>query len=709
MGRPSRRAVFGRRVGFLLGGSHRCVGRARRNEPRGNATAIAAGGAHTCALLSGGSVACWGDNYLGNLGNGTTSQSTSPVLVSGITTATAVAAGNAFSCAIVSGGDVACWGDNTSGALGNGLSGPANSSSTPVAVTGITTATAITAGVYDACALLAGGTIDCWGWNAYGELGTTTGLGGLSATPVAVTGITSATAVAARQNHVCARLADSTVDCWGSDHYGELGDGTSGPGDYSATPLGVSGITTATGVAAEGNASCALLASGAIDCWGNDTGGQLGNGMTSDSLTPVAVSGISTATAIAGGVSALWGTTCAIKTGGGIDCWGYNGYGELGNGSTDAYSDTPVAPSGITGATTVSTDFEHTCAVLTSGGVDCWGDNSFGQLGSTTSPFPWSTVPLAVAGLGGHSAPGAPTGATATPGNAAATVSWTAPASNGGSTITGYTVTSSPDGKTCAWTTGPLSCTVTGLTNGTPYTFTVTATNSTGTGAPSAVSNSVTPDVPPTAAITPLPALLATNLVPVHWGATPGTGTVTTYDVRYRRAAWNGSFGAYSAWLSATALTGATFSGLPGSTYCFSVRAHDSLSLVSAWTSETCTAVPLDDRSLSRIGTWTLGSGSAYYRSTYTRSSTNGAKLVRTGVVARQLAILVTTCRTCGTVRVYWGSTLLRTISLYSATTAYRRLLAITTFTSARSGTLSIRVISSSKPVIIDGVAIRRV
>ena len=100
------------------------------------------------------------------------------------------------------------------------------------------------------------------------------------------------------------------------------------------------------------------------------------------------------------------------------------------------------------------------------------------------------------------------------------------------------------------------------------------------------------------------------------------------------------------------------------------------------WTAETCTAVPLDDRSLARSGRWTAGTSASYYRSTYLRSYTYGAKLTRTGIVARRIAIVATTCRTCGKVRVYWGSTLLRTVSLYSATTVNRKLITVTTFAS---------------------------
>ena len=307
--------------------------------------------------------------------------------------------------------------------------------------------------------------------------------------------------------------------------------------------------------------------------------------------------------------------------------------------------------------------------------------------------------------------PSAPASVIATPGDAQAAVAWSAPASDGGSPITGYTVTSSPDLKTCT-TTGVPSCTVTGLANGTPYTFTVTATNAVGTGPASPASAPVTPTapipVPPTAAITALPVWRVATSIPLHWSATPGTAPVASYDVRYRRATWKGSFGSSVLWRSATAATGATFGGAAGSTYCFSVRARDTGGLVSAWTAMTCTGVPLDDRSLSRSSGWTAGTGSAYYKHTYLRATRYGAKLVRTGVVARRIAIVATTCPTCGKVRVYWGSTLLRTISLYSATTINRKLITVKTFTSARTGTLTLRVASSGKKVVIDGLAIRR-
>ena len=212
----------------------------------------------------------------------------------------------------------------------------------------------------------------------------------------------------------------------------------------------------------------------------------------------------------------------------------------------------------------------------------------------------------------------------------------------------------------------------------------------------------------PGASIAALSGWYAATSVAVHWSGTPGTSAITSYDVRYRRAAWNGTFGAYTAWLTGTAATGGTFAGSTGSTYCFSARARDT-GQVSAWTAEACTALPLDDRSLSLHGTWGKGLSTAYYRGTYLRSTSHGAYLTRTGVVARRIALLATVCRTCGTVKVYWGSTLIKTVRLYSSTTAYKRLISVALFSSVRTGTLKIVVSSYSKQVLIDGVAIRRV
>jgi hypothetical protein len=214
--------------------------------------------------------------------------------------------------------------------------------------------------------------------------------------------------------------------------------------------------------------------------------------------------------------------------------------------------------------------------------------------------------------------------------------------------------------------------------------------------------------VPPKASIASLPWVTTTDNVSISWTGSPGTIDIASFDVRYRRAAWNGSFGGWEPLLSRTSATSTTMTGKPGSTYCVSVRARDDYDTLSAWTAPTCTAVPLDDRSLAESGTWAKGTSTVYYRSTVKRASATGAKLTRTGVVAKRLAIVATTCSTCGTVKIYRGTTLLRTISLYSAATQHRRVLNVTTFTANRTGTIKVKVSSSGKAVRIDGLVVLR-
>src|SRR5437773_907927 len=263
-------------------------------------TAVAAGRVHTCMRLPDGTVQCWGRNNFGQLGNGDGSLTSSsvPVAVRGLTTATRVVTGDAHTCALLGDGTVQCWGVGDSGQRGDGTFN--NISTVPGAVVGITGAVAVAARGYHSCALLGDGTVWCWGRNSDGQLGvtpsgsqcpTTPGFF-CSSTPVRATGITSAAAVIAGGYHTCALFGDGTAQCWGRNDEGQLGDGTT---TSSSTPVRVGGITGAVAVSAGILHTCALLANGTVKCWGavgpNNDFGQLGNGATTGSSTPVTVTG----------------------------------------------------------------------------------------------------------------------------------------------------------------------------------------------------------------------------------------------------------------------------------------------------------------------------------------------------------------------------------------------------------------------------------
>ncbi len=367
------------------------------------AAAVDAGSFHTCARLQDGTVRCWGRNDEGQLGDGTTTNASTPVAVPGVGGAAAVSGGGFHTCARFPDGTLECWGRNDSGQLGD----PATtsfSSVTPVRVTGITTAIAVTAGGFHTCALLADGTVQCWGENDFGQLGNGTSdpVPGspttVNPTPVTVSGMTTAVAISAGGWHTCALLRDGRVQCWGQNTYGQLGDGAtiapSAP-SRSPTPVTVTGITTAVAMEAGIFHTCALLADGTLQCWGRNDEGRLGNGTTANSSTPTTVSGITPAAVAPGAEHA-----CAILRDGTVRCWGDNNWGQLGNNSAaGATSTTPAtAVTGIATATAASSGAEHTCALLQDGSLQCWGRNTDGRLGNgtTTNAF----TPVTVVGLG---------------------------------------------------------------------------------------------------------------------------------------------------------------------------------------------------------------------------------------------------------------------------------------------------------------------
>ncbi len=250
------------------------------------ATDISAGSWYTCAVLSDGSARCWGYNSVGQLGDGTDINRNTSVGVSGISTATNIAvsiAGNyrEHTCVVLSNGSARCWGANDQGQLGDGSTTP---SYTPVSVSGMSTAVSIGVGDMHTCALLSSGVVNCWGWNWQGQLGI--GSQTQKLTPVTVSGISTAADMVVSPYDNCALLNDGSIKCWGRNIYGEIGDGST---TTRYSPVFVSGMSTAVSIGSGATLSCAILSDSNVKCWGDNYYGQLGDGTNDDKLYPTSI------------------------------------------------------------------------------------------------------------------------------------------------------------------------------------------------------------------------------------------------------------------------------------------------------------------------------------------------------------------------------------------------------------------------------------
>jgi alpha-tubulin suppressor-like RCC1 family protein len=359
---------------------------------RGTGPAISSGHSHTCALTSAGGVKCWGYNDEGQLGDGTTDDSPTPVDVDGLTSGVvAIAAGYSHSCAVTESGGVRCWGSNGDGQLGNATT---TDSPTPVDVDGLASGVvAVAAGYYHTCALTAAGGMKCWGYGSFGQLGNS-GTANQSS-PVDVTGLTSGVvAIAAGGAVTCALTSSGGMKCWGYNSLGQTGDQTT---TDRSSPVDVIGLTSGVAaIAASDRLVCAVTTAGDAKCWGLNSEGQLGNGTMANSDVPVNVTGLA---GITSAIAAHDRHACALTTAGGVKCWGNNDLGALGDGNSPNDSDTPVDVDGLpSGIAAISAGNGMGCAVTVSGTAKCWGSNFAGKLGdgSTTS----SDTPVGVAGLG---------------------------------------------------------------------------------------------------------------------------------------------------------------------------------------------------------------------------------------------------------------------------------------------------------------------
>jgi alpha-tubulin suppressor-like RCC1 family protein len=353
-------------------------------------TAVAAGWSHACALRSTGELDCWGANAQGQLGDGTTVDSRAPVAVAGIGgKVTAVAAGYRHTCALLETGGVKCWGGDASGSLGDG---GALSRNVPVDVSGLTAGVqAVDTGAGHTCALLESGAVKCWGWNNSGQVGDGTAVD--RRTPVDVAGLgRAAVAVAAGDQHTCALLDDGSVACWGANASGQLGNGLRVRSGVPAAVVGLSG--PAVRITAGGAHTCALIENGTVECWGDDQSGQLGDGGYENRSAPTPV----VLPAAAGFIAAGFSHTCALLVDRRIECWGWNTEGQLGDGTVKSRR-TPADVAGFSGqVAAVAAGWSHACMLSAdAGGVRCWGWNGSGQLGDGSNSD--RTAPVSVASL----------------------------------------------------------------------------------------------------------------------------------------------------------------------------------------------------------------------------------------------------------------------------------------------------------------------
>lgn len=348
----------------------------------------------------------WGYNQLGQLGNGTNTDSNTPVQVSGAGVTIALAAGDGHSLALHSDHTVWAWGYNHYGQLGDGT--VTEISTVPVQALGLTGAISVAAGDGHSLALRDDGTVWAWGYNFYGQLGNgTNGNGTNSNVPAQVTGLTGVTAIAAGFDQCLAVKDDGTVWAWGRNNYGQLGDGTH---TDRSVPVQASGLAGVLSVAAGKFHSLALMNGGTVQAWGWNTYGQLGDGTNTNSNAPVQVSGLSGVTAIASGFY----YSLALKSDGTMWTWGDNTYGQLGIGTSGFSANTNVPVQASFSPDTVIRSIAgggwHALALQNNGTLWTWGFNTFGQLGNGTNddrslPGQVTTQPgvLAIAGGSNHS------------------------------------------------------------------------------------------------------------------------------------------------------------------------------------------------------------------------------------------------------------------------------------------------------------------
>lgn len=340
------------------------------NRIRSNASAN-----QVCAVTSNGQPTCLGYNRWGTFGDGTQTDSTTFVSVTGLSSGVKdISVGNYHTCALMNTGTVKCWGYNTYGALGNGT---LDDSTGPVDVSALSDVQQIVVGEYHSCALTKAGAVYCWGSNNYGQVGN--GSSTKATTATAVSGLSSGVVtLAASTGATCAALSDGSAKCWG--YLGSLNWSTgsqkaSTPLEIASSSVGVKKLT----VGAEH--ICLVTTGGAAYCLGGNGFGQLGTGNDSVSATLTLVSGMSSGVA---GIAAMGYATCARTTDGKVYCWGSNSRYQVGSGGGSSGKElSPVEVVGLEGTvSSIIAGYNYMIALRSDGSAVTWGSNTYGNLGT---------------------------------------------------------------------------------------------------------------------------------------------------------------------------------------------------------------------------------------------------------------------------------------------------------------------------------------
>ncbi|MGD2124100.1 MAG: Ig-like domain-containing protein, partial [Gemmatimonadota bacterium] len=378
-------------------------------EPIQTISTMGAGQGFSCALRSDGKAFCWGRNYYGQLGDGTRTDSPTPVEVRGGHTFDQIFVTDYTACALTSAGSAYCWGNNRDGMLGSGqpITTEDNFSLEPVPVSGGHSFVQLDMSYSNVCGIATDGFTYCWGRNQYGELGN--GVWGAeydSNVPVPVNNseVLNFATVSGPYRQGCALTGSGDAYCWGMERY--FGNGYTGGFTVIPTPtpavsgMRLSQIDVGTGY------TCAIDGNHDTYCWGHYADvGSLGNGTDVDVWDPtLVVGGHSFEFVRTNDTNTSIGSTCALTAGGEAWCWGANHYGQLGGPSSDYCSRiegdcalSPIAVSGGISFSAIDVGRFHTCGLDQGGTLFCWGDNQYGQLGDGTvddSPEPSVVGPL---------------------------------------------------------------------------------------------------------------------------------------------------------------------------------------------------------------------------------------------------------------------------------------------------------------------------